>query len=187
MSPSGSEHFSFRDLPRALWFFLAEERWTYLFFFFVLLLVMFYTLVPPLLIGMIANFLIGFMQAEESVRPSATTLFWLVALLAGSYAVVALVRLSSKRMLGKISLNARYRAKVWGFERLLSYSLSWHQQESTGNKAQRILTSAEAVREWTSEVINSLTGAFAAFVGSLVACMLLLRPSSCSSSTTSVC
>jgi ABC-type multidrug transport system fused ATPase/permease subunit len=170
MLPSEPEHFSFRDLPRALWFFLAEERWTYLFFSFVLLLVMFYTLVPPLLIGMIANYLIAFVQTGEA---QAGGFIGLVALLAGSHAVVALVRLSSKRMLGKISLNARYRAKVWGFERLLGYSLSWHQQESTGNKAQRILTGAEAVREWTGDVINSLTGAFAAFVGSLVACMLL--------------
>lgn len=170
MQPTEPEPFSFRDLPRALWFFLAEERWTYLFFSFVLLLVMFYTLVPPLLIGMIANFLIAFVQTGEA---PVGGFIGLVALLAGSHAVVALVRLSSKRMLGKISLNARYRAKVWGFERLLGYSLSWHQQESTGNKAQRILTGAEAVREWTGDVINSLTGAFAAFVGSLVACMLL--------------
>ncbi len=58
--------------------------------------------------------------------------------------------------MGRISLNARYRAKVWGFERLLDSSMSWHQQESTGNKAQRLLTGAEAVREWTDEVLIDL-------------------------------
>jgi ABC-type multidrug transport system fused ATPase/permease subunit len=100
-------------------------------------------------------------------------LFLLVGLLSGSYAVVALVRLSSKRMLGRMSLNARYRAKVWGFERLLDSSLSWHQKESTGNKAQRVLTGAESVREWTGEVLTNFLATVATFIGSLIAAVLL--------------
>src|SRR6185436_10888135 len=100
-------------------------------------------------------------------------LFWLVGLLSGSYATVALIRLSSKRMLGRMSLNARYRAKVWGFERLLDSSLSWHHRESTGNKAQRVLTGAEAVREWTDYVLINLFSTVAIFAGSLIAGVLL--------------
>lgn len=168
-----SEDFRFSDLPRALWFFLAEERWQYLFFLGVLLAVMFYTMVPPLLIGLCANFLISYVNAAADAKPAMGHVVALIALLAGSHAVVSMVRLSSKRYLGGISLNARYRAKVWGFERLLDYSLTWHQQESTGNKAQRIITGSEAVREWTGDMVNSLSSALAAFTGSLIACMLL--------------
>ena len=168
-----SEQFRFVDLPRALWFFLAGERWTYLAFLLVLLAVMFYTMVPPYLIGLIANFLIGYVKADAANKPAVSQFLWLIGILAGSHAAVSMIRLSSKRMLGGISLNARYRAKVWGFERLLDYSLAWHQQESTGNKAQRILTGSESVREWTGDMINSLCSALAAFVGSLVACMFL--------------
>ena len=73
--------------------------------------------------------------------------------------------------MGRISLNARYRAKVWGFERLLDFSLSWHQQESTGNKAQRLLTGAEAVRQWTAEVLIDILDTVATFVGALIACI----------------
>jgi ABC-type multidrug transport system fused ATPase/permease subunit len=173
MQQSDSEKFRFVDLPRALWFFLDTERWTYLIFVLVLLAVLFYTMVPPYLIGLIANFLIGYVKADAAAKPAMTTLFVLIGILACSHFVVAMVRLTSKRMLGRISLNARYRAKVWGFERLLDYSLAWHQQESTGNKAQRILTGAEAVREWTMDIINNLASAVAAFVGSLVACAFL--------------
>lgn len=165
--------FRFLDLPRAIWYFLADERWSYLFFLFVLLAVLFYTMVPPYLIGLIANFLIDYVGADAAVKPEMTRLYVLVGILAGTNCAVAMIRLSSKRMLGGISLNARYRAKVWGFERLLDYSLAWHQQESTGNKAQRILTGAEAVREWTGDLINNMSSAFAAFVGSLIACMFL--------------
>jgi ABC-type multidrug transport system fused ATPase/permease subunit len=167
------EHFSFLDLPRALWYFLEEECWRFLAFSVVLLIVLCYTMVPPYIVGMIANLLIQYtktgFEASESFRP----LLMLIGLLSGSYAVVALVRLSSKRMLGRMSLNARYRAKVWGFERLLDSSLSWHQKESTGNKAQRILTGAESVREWTGEVLTNFLSTVATFTGSLIAAVLL--------------
>src|SRR5215831_7551471 len=165
--------FSFLDLPRALWYFLGEERWTFLSFSGVLLTVLCYTMVPPYIVGRIANFLIDYMKAGPGSRGSLRPLFWLVGLLAGSYALVAVIRLSSKRMLGRMSLNARYRAKVWGFERLLDSSLSWHQQESTGNKAQRVLTGSEAVREWTGDVLNNFLGTVATFTCSLVAGIFL--------------
>jgi ABC-type multidrug transport system fused ATPase/permease subunit len=168
-----TEHFSFLDIPRTLWFFLGEERWTFLFFSAVLLVVLCYIVVPPYIVGAIANFLIEYVKADVNARPTLSPLFWLVGVLSSSYAIVALIRLSSKRMLGRMSLNARYRAKVWGFERLLESSLSWHHQESTGNKAQRVLTGAEAVREWTGEVLTNFLATIATFSGALIAGMLL--------------
>src|SRR5262245_6089465 len=167
-----SEYFSFFDLPRALWFFLGEERWRFLAFSGALLIVLCYTMVPPYIVGMIANFLINYMKSDAATRPSIGPVLWLAGSLSGSYAVVSLIRLSSKRVLGRMSLNARYRAKVWGFERLLDSSLSWHQQESTGNKAQRLLTGAEAVREWTDEVLN-LLNTLATFLVALIAGIFL--------------
>ncbi len=168
-----TESFSFFDLPRTLWYFLAEERWMFLGFSGVLLTVLSYTMVPPYIMGMIANYLIDYMKAGSGTPVSMWPVLWLVGLLSGSYAIVALVRLSSKRMLGRISLNARYRAKVWGFERLLDSSLTWHQQESTGNKAQRILTGAEAVRDWTGDIFINFLGTVATFTGALIAGVLL--------------
>ena len=166
---SRSLNFSFFDLPRALWFFLGPERWVFLFYSGVLLTVFCYVLVPPYIAGWIANFLIDYEKTDSSQRPSLSPLFWAVGLLSGSFAVAALIRLSSKRMMGRIGLNARYRAKVWGFERLLDSSLSWHRKENTGNKAQRLLTGAESVREWTDEVLINLLNTTATFVGSLIA------------------
>jgi ABC-type multidrug transport system fused ATPase/permease subunit len=168
-----SEHFSFLDLPRAVWFFLGPERWTFLFFMAVLLAVFCYVIVPPYIVGLTANFLIDYVKSGPESARSIAPLFWFAGSLAASYAGVALVRLSSKRMMGRISLNARYRAKVWGFERLLDSSLTWHQQESTGNKAQRLLTGAEAVREWTDSVLMDCLNAAAVIVSSMVACILL--------------
>jgi ABC-type multidrug transport system fused ATPase/permease subunit len=165
-----SQHFSFVDLPRALWFFLGPERWSFLLFSGLLLTVFCYVMVPPYIVGLMTNFLITYMPTRTG---SLAPLYWLVGLLAASYAVVSLVRLSSKRMMGRISLNARYRAKVWGFERLLDSSLSWHQQESTGNKAQRLITGAEAVGQWTNEVLIDTLNTLATLAGAVIAGILL--------------
>src|SRR5690349_19473432 len=106
--PRRAPHFSFLDLTRALWSFLGPERWTFLLYSGVLLTVFCYVLVPPYIVGLIANFLIRYAQAPSGARPSLLSLYWLSGLLSASYAVVSLVRLSSKRMMGRISLNARY-------------------------------------------------------------------------------
>lgn len=173
MSDRQNSDFSFFDLPRALWYFLGPERWAFLFFSIVLLAVFCYVVVPPLIVGLITNFLLDYTKADTSASRSLSPLFVYAALLAATYAGVALIRLSSKRMMGRISLNARYRAKVWGFERLLDSSLSWHQQESTGNKAQRLLTGAEAVREWTDNVLIDTLNMTAVFLCALTATLLL--------------
>src|SRR5262245_45074517 len=168
-----SEHFSFLDLPRAVWFFLGPERWTFLFFTTVLLIVFCYVMVPPYIAGLAANFLIDYVKTGADAPKSIVPLFWYAGLMSASYAGISLIRLSSKRMMGRISLNARYRAKVCGFERLLDSSLSWHQTESTGNKAQRLLTGAEAVREWTDNVLMDTLNAAAVFFSAAIASILL--------------
>lgn len=160
--------FGLLDVPRALLFFLGDDRRRYLAFSAVLLAVQFYALLPPYLIGHIADFLLQH-RAGASLAP----LYWTVATLGIAHAAVAMIRLSTKRVIGRMSIDARYRAKVWGFERLLDFSLAWHQQESTGNKAQRVLTGAEAVREWSADLMNNLFVALAAFFGALAACMWL--------------
>ncbi|MDP2870846.1 ABC transporter ATP-binding protein [Methyloversatilis sp.] len=161
-------HFRLTDVPRAIRFFLDTDRRRYLLFICVLGVVQFYPMLPPYLIGQVADFLIGWQRGD-----SLTPMYTLIATLGVAHAVVALVRLSTKRVIGRMSIDARMRAKVWGFERLLGFSLGWHQKESTGNKAQRVLTGADAVRDWTSELVNALLTASGAFFGALIACMLL--------------
>lgn len=160
--------FRLTDVPRAIAFFLEADRRRYLFFICVLGVVQFYPMLPPYLIGQVADFLLGW-QRGDSLAP----LYTLVVTLGVAHACVALVRLSTKRVIGRMAIDARMRAKVWGFERLLDFSLSWHQKESTGNKAQRVITGADAVRDWTSELVNALLTASGAFFGALIACMLL--------------
>jgi ABC-type multidrug transport system fused ATPase/permease subunit len=81
-----TDRFTFFDLPRALWYFIGEERWTFLFFSAVLLTVLCYTMVPPYIVGLITNFLIDYVKLTPSGRPSMSRLYWLVGSLSVSYA-----------------------------------------------------------------------------------------------------
>src|SRR2546428_10124726 len=71
------EHFAFFDLPRTLWYFLGEERWTFLVFSGVLLTALCYTMVPPYIVGSIANFLIDYMKSGSGARASIRPRSWL--------------------------------------------------------------------------------------------------------------
>ncbi len=161
-----SDSFRFIDIPRAIWFFVAEDRWRYLAFTILLFFTLFYTLVPPLLIGQVVDYLIHFKKGD-----ALDPVYWYVGVLTVSSAVVAVLRISCKRMLGRISINARYRARVQGFERLLDFSLAWHQQENTGNKAQRIITGADSIREWVRDIGNKIFPTAANFIGAMIACV----------------
>ncbi len=162
------ERFPLTRVPGVIAYFLDTDRRRYLIFISILGAVQFYPMLPPFLIGRVADFLIAWRPGHD-----LTPMYLTIATLGVAHACVAMVRLSTKRVIGRMAIDARMRAKVWGFERLLDFSLAWHQKESTGNKAQRVLTGADAVREWTSDLVNALLTAAGAFFGALIACMLL--------------
>src|SRR5262245_40935088 len=99
-----SSDFSILDLPRAILYFLGPERWPFPFYSAVLLAVFCYVIVPPFIAGLITNFLLEYTKAAPERPQSLTPLFVYAGLLAASYAGVAMIRLSSKRMMGRISL-----------------------------------------------------------------------------------
>lgn len=162
------EKFRFIDVPKAIWYFLVNERAKFVFFTILLLFALSYEFFPPYLIGKVLDFLTAYKKGETFYP-----VIIYASILALSSAIIAIIRLTSKKILAKISINARYKAKVWGFERLISFSLDWHHRESTGNKAQRIITGSESLREWTNDLANIVFPAAISFFGSLIACIFL--------------
>jgi ABC-type multidrug transport system fused ATPase/permease subunit len=168
MQLNNDAEFRLIDVPKALWYFIAEDRKKFVAFSVILLVSLTYDLLPPYIIGKILDFIKEF-KTGESIRP----LIYLVSFLAFSSATAAIIRLGSKRGIIKIGINSRYRAKVWGFNRLLGFSLQWHQQENTGNKAQRIISGSDAIREWSNEIINNIFPTIVSFVGVTAVCLMM--------------
>lgn len=162
------ERFTALDVVKAIWYFLDTDRKAYVLFSGLLLIVLGYEFLPPWIIGQIVNFLGTYQKGADF-----TGVLVLAGILVVSNIIIAAIRIYSKKYLQDYSVNSRYRAKVWGFERLLNLSLSWHQKESTGNKAQRLLTGSESLREWTRDLINIILPTVISFTGTFVSCMLL--------------
>jgi ABC-type multidrug transport system fused ATPase/permease subunit len=71
------------------------------------------------------------------------------------------LRLTTKQNLGNLRADLTYNVRVEGFEKLMDYSLEWHDTEVTGNKIQRITNGTEALtnlnKYFYGEIFQSLT------------------------------
>ncbi len=153
-------------LGRALLFFLEQDRRRYLINVPVVLISESFELLPAFLTGVLITLLMHY-SADKLLQ-----LVVVILLFASSRGFIAWVRLRSKRILGQIALNCRYRARVWGFERLIGFSMNWHHQEAAGNKVQRLITGSDAIKEWAN-FHNELAGPLAAFIGVTCAAMFI--------------
>jgi ABC-type multidrug transport system fused ATPase/permease subunit len=131
-----------------------------------LFIVFFYQLFPPFILGKIIDFFTQYTPGD-----SLTSFYIYVGILGIAHFMVAMFRLTAKNRLANLEAEARYHAKVWGFERLLDFSLGWHDSENTGNKVQRILSGTAAIRSLQSimsqtgfSVIAAISGIFTVFL-----------------------
>jgi len=158
--------FSWADVPRSIWYFLNKDRGRWLWLNSVLLVVLFYDIVPPLILGKIVDFFAHYTSGASLQK------FFVYAIFLGvSHSVVSYIRLYSKNSLSRIAISARTRARIYGFERLVSLPLHWHAQENTGNKIDRVFTGSQSILEWTRVANNSIfpvvitiTGILGAFI-----------------------
>ena len=136
-----TSNLSWGETAKAAWSFLGDKQAAYVVGFFVLLIVYFYDLVPAYILGKIIDFFTIYHQGDS------LALFYEYAIFLGvSWALVSLFRLYFKNRMDIMTIEARTKARVQSFERLLGFSLAWHAQENSGNKVQRVVTGSLAVR-----------------------------------------
>src|SRR3989344_798934 len=136
--------FKWRDVPRAIWYFLEEDRKRFAVAFVVLFGIFFYELVPAWVAGKIVDFFLHY-QHGDSLR----TFYYYVAFLGITIPIAGFIRIESRKILTVSGYRMRARARVRGFEKLTELSMTWHAQENSGNKIQRIFTGSLALKEWS--------------------------------------
>ncbi len=134
--------FNWLDLIKAIWYFLEGKRKKYVFLSFIVVTISLFDLLPPYLLGKIVDFFTAYEFGE-----SLTIIYVYLLVLGLGGAIAAFIRLSSKRYSGNIGDYARYQARIWSFDRLLNFSLRWHDKENTGNKVERIHRGADTLPE----------------------------------------
>jgi len=163
-SPDSNPKFGWLDLGRVIWHFLGRKnRGPYIFWTFTLALTALYNLVPAYLFGKVITFF-GSWKPGDSLAP----VFWLGAILGFSSAVVAQLRLSSKRQLAGLQIDIAYAARVEGFSRLMQFPLYWHAQENTGNKMQRIQNGVANLRNILKVLGSGFLPTFIPFIATAV-------------------
>ncbi|MEK7615742.1 MAG: ABC transporter ATP-binding protein [Patescibacteria group bacterium] len=152
--------FRWRDLPKAIWYLLREDRGKFVWASIVIFIIQFLDLLPAILGGKIVDFFTSYTQGDS------LTLFYIyVFVLAGAYTFAAFVRIQAKKVTSRIGHNLRARARVWGFERLMEFSLQWHAKENMGNKIQRIYTGGQALKDFMYQYQNKILQAATYFIG----------------------
>ena len=165
-----NDKFSWWDLFRTLWYFLKGERTQFVFWVFTLFAVFFYFLVPPFIVGKIIDFFTHYHKGD-----SLGIFYIYVAILGISHILVSLVRLTSKNKVADLGVQMSYNARIEGFERLLDFTLAWHDKENTGNKVQRIQNGTAAIVSMLQCMTHTGFQTIAQIVG-VIAIFIFLDP-----------
>jgi ABC-type multidrug transport system fused ATPase/permease subunit len=143
MSKDREQHiFNWLDLLRAQLYFLRENRRKYVFWVVVIFIAFFYFLVPPFIVGTIVDFFTQYRKGESLYK-----FYYYIVVLGVSMGIVSIIRLTSKQILSGIGIEAGYVVRVEGFERLMDFSIKWHDSENTGNKVKKIQAGSSALED----------------------------------------
>jgi len=158
------------DFLKILWKLLGKDRKKFLLITLVLFAAWFYVIVPPLVLGQVVDFFVKY-KVGDSLAP-----FVILVLFFGiSNAVVALLRITFKRKSGDVVSDVSYNTKVLAFEKLLNFSVKWHDSELTGEKTQKIQNGVKSLNEIGGLFSNTILGTAASVIGASVV-FLFLEP-----------
>lgn len=167
---TAEEKFGWLDLIRGYLFLLGKKKKIYLFWNFCLFLLLFYSVVPPLLLGKIVDFFSVYKSGES------LNLFYIYIIILGvSFSIVSYFRLTLKNTLSNLRTEIGYVLKLSGFEKLLDFSIEWHDQQMVGEKSQRIANGITALNDLSAMLENIIFEAIAGFIGIIVV-FLFLEP-----------
>jgi len=134
-------NFTWRNLYQSLWYFLKGERTGYVFWNSINFLSHVNSLVVPFILGLIINFFINYNKGD-----GLNQFYIYCAIITISSIVTSYMRLVAKKRISGIAINTKSLVRTRGFEKLLNFSLKWHEKENTGSKIQRIDKGADGFR-----------------------------------------
>ena len=126
---------------QALWFFLGKNRYWFILWIAV------YTVSQSLffyyleLNAVVINKLIDYNNTKD-----INSIYWTVLLMAVVVSLSGIIRVMAKGQIAKISLMMESDIKALGMTKLMEFPITWHQEENSGNKIQRLNTGATHVR-----------------------------------------
>ena len=102
-----NKNFSWLDIPKAVWYFLEEDKIKFIFYLATLLIAFFYDLVPVYIVGKMVDFFTNY-KAGDSLYP----FHFYIIFVSVTWVIVGVVRVKLRGNLGTIGVIARSRART---------------------------------------------------------------------------
>jgi ABC-type multidrug transport system fused ATPase/permease subunit len=144
---------------RDMWFILDSQRYKFLFWYIIRLLSSAIGLLPMYAVGKIIDFLTHY--TEGSLH---TLYFWLGVIFVSS-SVAVFARLGSKYKIGNVSREVQRNVRLRALATLLQHSLSWHEEEGSGQKVQRINTGTQGLQTFMRFLSQDSTDIVVGIIG----------------------
>jgi len=155
-------NFTWKKLWKSQWHFLEGHRAPYIFWGIVNLIGHSAGFILPFIVGLIIDFFTTYTPGQ-----SLTKFYWYCGYIAIASIGLSVTRLAAKRRLSKYQIIVQHDVKVRGFERLLGFSLAWHDSENTGSKIERINQGANAFNRLIQLQKDQLSSIIMNFIGIL--------------------
>jgi ABC-type multidrug transport system fused ATPase/permease subunit len=157
------------DFFKGFWYLTYKRRLVYFSTQLVTyILYLYYVLVPPFVLGKIIDFF-----STHKKGSSLDTFYQYLGWFVVSIVAVTYVRMKIKKISAKIRADIVYRIGVDGFEKLLNFSLRWHDDDLTGAKAQKIQNGQTAFSELGNLIENHFVQIIPTFISVLVVFIFL--------------
>ena len=160
---SSTNDYSWKRFIKDLWIFFKKFRGEFIFYSILLALSFALNLVPPLILAKIIDF---FTKSYTTITP----FYHLLLILLGVSILATILRHISKYSLGVFNYKVQKYAKVKVFERMVQNDLTWHENQNTGEKMQKLNDGKIAIRNFMSfytnrgiQIIVNLIGIVAVF------------------------
>ena len=140
---NNNQKFSWLDLFKSILFLAGDKKNKFIFWSLMLFVVNIYFVVPAFIVGRIVDFFTNY-----NVGDSLNLFYIYISLLGGLTIIVCVVRLKIRKYLNNLRTDIICDIRVRGFEKLIAQSLTEHNEESAGAKAQKIPSGTELFRSF---------------------------------------
>ncbi len=125
--------YSFRDLVKDCWVFLEGKRGRFLLFSLFIFISQAIGFALSFFVGKIVDFFTTYHSGY-----SLTTFYYLIIALTISGIIQASFSFIGKLEIGQIGAEVRRNVRIKSMAKLLNFELSWHENETSGEKVQKI-------------------------------------------------
>lgn len=153
---------TYKKLIWSLFHFLDKDKKKFVIWNIPVILSNIFSLVQPLLIGLIIDFFTKYTAGQSLER-----FYWLLGLLLFGSALSSILRISARVAMFNITADLEYNIKTRGFDNIQNNSLSWSHNENSGNKIQRLETGKTALLDFIDLIKNDVYNIVISLVGIL--------------------